>query len=51
MERQVNGWAERYFGSQTDDIPEVLRVINWLKKNRPACRLPPSSTVTTSMIT
>lgn len=35
MERQVNGWAERYFGSQTDEIPEIPRVIDWLKKNRP----------------
>ncbi len=35
LSRQVNGWADRYTGSQTDDIPEIIRVIDWLKKNLP----------------
>jgi len=35
LSRQVNGWADRYVGSQTDEIPEITRVIDWLKKNMP----------------
>jgi aminoglycoside phosphotransferase (APT) family kinase protein len=38
VERQVRGWTERYGGSQTDDIPVVTRVAEWLAAN-----LPPSS--------
>lgn len=38
--RQVNGWADRYVGSQTDDIPEINRVIDWLKKNLPQSPAP-----------
>jgi aminoglycoside phosphotransferase (APT) family kinase protein len=37
MERQVRGWTERYAGSQTDDIPVVTRVAEWL-----AAHMPPS---------
>jgi len=36
LQRQVDGWAGRYTGSQTDDIPEISRVIPWLKANLPA---------------
>jgi aminoglycoside phosphotransferase (APT) family kinase protein len=36
LTRQVNGWAERYAGSQTDDIPGIDSTIKWLKANLPA---------------
>ena len=42
LSRQVNGWTDRYIGSQTDDIPEITRIIDWLKKNMPAS---PASTI------
>jgi len=35
LSRQVNGWAERYLGSQTDEIAEINRVVVWLKKKLP----------------
>ncbi|EOZ98641.1 putative aminoglycoside phosphotransferase [Indibacter alkaliphilus LW1] len=35
VERQVLGWSERYFKSMTDDIPEMEKVSDWLKKNMP----------------
>lgn len=35
LKRQVDGWSERYFGSQTDDIAEINAVIPWLKANLP----------------
>jgi len=38
--RQVYGWAERYVNSQTDQIPEIERVIDWLKKNLPSSPKP-----------
>jgi len=34
-ERQVHGWTERYHGSQTDDIPELERVAEWLAGRLP----------------
>jgi aminoglycoside phosphotransferase (APT) family kinase protein len=36
LKRQVDGWSERYAGSQTDDIAEINQVIPWLKANLPA---------------
>lgn len=36
LARQVNGWIERYYGSQTHDLPEVARVAAWLKDHMPA---------------
>ncbi|NUM55727.1 MAG: phosphotransferase family protein [Candidatus Hydrogenedentes bacterium] len=36
VERQVNGWAERYKGSQTDEISEIDQVFAWLKERIPA---------------
>ncbi len=39
--RQVHGWSDRYYGSQTDDIEGVDRVISWLKDNLPES-LPPT---------
>lgn len=36
MERQVNGWIKRYGGSQTDDIPAMNQLGEWLTKGIPA---------------
>ncbi|MEE8279017.1 MAG: phosphotransferase family protein [Thermoanaerobaculia bacterium] len=35
VERQVNGWRRRYFGSQTDDIPEIEEIADWLVERLP----------------
>lgn len=35
VERQVLGWAKRYVGSQTDDIPEIDAVSKWLQDHIP----------------
>jgi aminoglycoside phosphotransferase (APT) family kinase protein len=43
LARQVNGWSDRYYGSQTDDIPGVDRVTSWLKQNVPAS--PPATLI------
>jgi aminoglycoside phosphotransferase (APT) family kinase protein len=36
VQRQVEGWTKRYYGSQTDDVPVVVQVAKWLDENRPA---------------
>jgi len=36
LSRQVTGWIERYYGSQTHDLPEVRRIADWLKDHMPA---------------
>jgi aminoglycoside phosphotransferase (APT) family kinase protein len=36
LARQVTGWTERYYGSQTHDLPEVARIAAWLKDHMPA---------------
>ncbi len=36
VERQVTGWIKRYYGSQTDEIPEIEPVSKWLTDNMPA---------------
>ncbi|HEV2883693.1 MAG TPA: phosphotransferase family protein [Pyrinomonadaceae bacterium] len=36
--RQVRGWAERWYRSQTGDVPEMPAVINWLESNLPTER-------------
>ncbi len=36
VDRQVQGWSKRYAGSQTDDIPEIDRIIAWLHERIPA---------------
>jgi len=36
LERQVRGWIERYFGSQTHDFPEVASISAQLKERMPA---------------
>lgn len=35
MRRQVEGWARRYEGSQTHDMPEVESVLKWCLDNIP----------------
>jgi aminoglycoside phosphotransferase (APT) family kinase protein len=35
LERQVRGWTERWRGSQTEDIPDMNRVIAWLAESMP----------------
>jgi aminoglycoside phosphotransferase (APT) family kinase protein len=35
VERQISGWSKRYRNAQTDDIPELERVIEWLAANQP----------------
>ena len=32
----MSGWIERYYGSQTHDLPEVERIAAWLKDHMPA---------------
>lgn len=36
VERQVNGWVDRYYGSQTDEVASIDEVVGWLKANYPA---------------
>jgi aminoglycoside phosphotransferase (APT) family kinase protein len=35
VQRQVEGWTKRYYGSQTDDVPVVVQVAEWLEAHRP----------------
>jgi len=35
LERQVRGWTERYFGSKTDDYPEVEKISAWMQQHMP----------------
>ncbi len=35
LQRQLRGWAERYYGSQTHDLPEVERISAWLQERMP----------------
>lgn len=34
-ERQVTGWIKRYFNAQTDDLPAMAEVADWLSNNIP----------------
>src|SRR6201998_766839 len=36
LERQVRGWTERYYGSKTDDYPEVEKITAWMHQHMPA---------------
>ncbi|MGD1211509.1 MAG: phosphotransferase family protein [Candidatus Acidiferrales bacterium] len=36
LSRQVSGWIERYYGSQTHDLAEVGRIAAWMKDHMPA---------------
>ena len=35
MARQIDRWSKQYRASQTDDIPEMERLIEWLPQNVP----------------
>lgn len=35
VERQVKGWTQRYFDSQTDDLPAVVEIAKWLEAHLP----------------
>lgn len=35
VERQVTGWIDRYYGSQTDEIPAMDQTAEWLRANYP----------------
>jgi len=35
LERQVDGWIDRYYGSQTHDLDEVGRLAPWMKEHLP----------------
>ncbi|GMQ23967.1 phosphotransferase family protein [Algoriphagus sp. oki45] len=35
IQRQVEGWIDRYFRAKTDALPEMEKVADWLKSNRP----------------
>ncbi len=41
VERQVRGWAERWNGAKTEELPEMDRIVGWLRD-----RLPPSVDIT-----
>jgi aminoglycoside phosphotransferase (APT) family kinase protein len=36
VERQVSGWTKRYRNAQTEDIPDLERVMTWLAEDMPA---------------
>jgi len=36
IQRQVEGWTQRYLNAKTDDIPAMLTVAAWLDENLPA---------------
>jgi len=40
LKRQVDGWSDRYYGSQTHDVERVERVIAWCKGRVPASPAP-----------
>mgnify|MGYP001133346046 CR=1 FL=1 len=35
VRRQIEGWTRRYHNARTDDIPEIIRVADWLAENMP----------------
>ncbi len=41
LERQVRGWADRWNGAKTEELPEMDRIVRWLHD-----RLPPSVDIT-----
>lgn len=40
LERQVEGWAERWLRAKTSEIPAMDEVIGWLRERRPASGAP-----------
>lgn len=43
VERQVSGWSKRYLDAQTDEVPVVHEVMDWLAKHIPVS--PPATLV------
>lgn len=35
VQRQVEGWSDRYFRAKTNELPEMEKVSDWLKTNLP----------------
>jgi aminoglycoside phosphotransferase (APT) family kinase protein len=35
LDRQVKGWIERYYGSKTDELPEIEKITAWLTAHMP----------------
>jgi len=35
IERQVTNWGKQYIKAATEDIPEALKIINWMNENQP----------------
>ncbi len=35
VERQIRGWARRYRNAQTDELPDLDRLISWLEQHMP----------------
>ncbi len=35
VQRQVEGWSDRYFRAKTNELPEMEKVSEWLKSNLP----------------
>ena len=40
LERQVKGWAERWQGAKTEDVPEMDTLVTWLHTNLPSSPAP-----------
>src|SRR3984957_4611861 len=36
LQRQVNGWTKRYYGSKTHDYPEVEKISTWMQQHMPS---------------
>ncbi len=36
LERQVKGWIERYYGSKTEELPQIPIITEWLQEHMPA---------------
>ena len=51
VQRQVDGWTERYARARTDDVPDMERLAGWLAAHLPRGRGPARSSTTTSSTT
>ena len=36
VKRQVEGWTKRYYNAQTDDVPSIAQLADWLVQHLPA---------------
>jgi len=36
VERQIKNWSKQYLNAATEDIPESVKIMNWLEKNQPS---------------